>query len=279
MSYFGFYDYGTFHISLEDTIRGSYYNLSESGFAYQIRANCWSSGINNYKTAIYNYGGAGNPTTLVAQSEEVEVASGGPTWYTFTLTTTPLLTAGTYYLVAISDGLGYLRAITNGSDKGFAKSSTYPTFPNEITGETPDSRAFCIVCDYTTPKGDLIIYYDSLNIDYIDCKCSRWDVDNYNIVLETWLTKSQLQTLRDNIRPGATDELYKLLGRPKYVDKTWTGDNTLRIVPNPAGSSTLNKMRNEKLIFVKNISDSPIKGDSGWINVKIEGYISGMGAL
>jgi hypothetical protein len=43
--------------------------------------------------------------------------------------------------------------------------------------------------------------------------------------------------------------------------------------------SSLYKTRKDTLIYVKNINDSPIEGDSGWINVKIEGTISGSGDL
>ena len=34
-------------------------------------------------------------------------------------------------------------------------------------------------------------------------------------------------------------------------------------------------MRSEKLIFVKGISDVPIDGQSGFLGIKIEGYVSG----
>ena len=122
---------------------------------------------------------------------------------------------------------------------------------------------------------DLRIYYDSLTgSDYIDCDCSRWDVQNYSIIIETWLKKSQLQTLRNNITPGATGELYTILGKPKYYDKTWQGENTIKISPID-GSSTLDEMRSDKLIYVKNISDNCVEGPKGWLSVKIEGSISG----
>jgi len=124
---------------------------------------------------------------------------------------------------------------------------------------------------------DLYIYYDSFTgNDYIDCYCSRWDTNNYEIVIETWIKKTDLQTLRDNITPNAVGELYNILGRPKYYDKTWSSENTLKLKPNSNSStSNLNNMRREKLIYVKNITDSPIKGANGWFNVKIEGYVSG----
>ena len=133
---------------------------------------------------------------------------------------------------------------------------------------------------------DLRIYYSSLSAPhYIDCLCSRWDYDDYSVIVETWLTKSQLKILRNNIVPGAAGELYQILSRPTFYDQTWEGNNTIRIVPNHRYNSnweeitTIPYMRNEKLIYVKDISDSPIEGTSGYLSVKIEGYTSGSSDL
>ena len=123
---------------------------------------------------------------------------------------------------------------------------------------------------------DLKIYYSGTA--YIEGRTSRYDQQDYSIIFETWLKKSDLNTLRDNIRPGATAELYNVLGKPRFYDKTWVADNTIRIKPNYSSNnsnSNLMYMREEQVIYVKNISDSPIKGGSGWLNLKIEGYISG----
>ena len=126
-------------------------------------------------------------------------------------------------------------------------------------------------------RGDLNI---SGNNCSIDCWCSRWDVQDYSIIIETWLTKSELQDLRNSIRPGAVGELYKILGRPLYYDSSWDGSNTLKFTPDTNSHSTLYKMRGGvKLGYVKNITTSPLPGDSGWINVKLDCYISGSGKL
>jgi len=95
-----------------------------------------------------------------------------------------------------------------------------------------------------------------------------------------------LNTLIDNIVPGAADELYNILGRPRYYDKTWRANNTIRLTPNVYtrkfedswtgdNNSNLINMRNDTLIFVKNITTHPIVGSKGWIQCKIEGFISG----
>jgi len=129
--------------------------------------------------------------------------------------------------------------------------------------------------EYIPNLGDLLIYYNSLmDEDYIDCNCSRWDVNDYSIIVETVLDKNKIQTLNDNIVPGAVGELYSILGKPNYYDKTWDDKNTLKLVPNVNNDSTLKSMREEKIIYVKNIMYHPI-GDTNHVNVKIEGLVSG----
>jgi hypothetical protein len=125
--------------------------------------------------------------------------------------------------------------------------------------------------------GDLRIYYSSLSDpDYIKCWCNRWDQNDWNIVVETFLDKSDLQTLTNNITPGAVGELYEVLGSRIHYDQTWAGENTLKLVPNPTFTkSELNKMREDTIIYVKNISSTPFEGTSGFLDVKIEGIVSG----
>jgi len=139
--------------------------------------------------------------------------------------------------------------------------------------------------------GDLLIYYNGGSEDsgdYVDCWCSRWDIQNYDIIIETWIKKDDVQTLQDNIRPGAVGELYTILGKPLYYDKSWDGSNTLRLKPNYHKSrntvtglysgeypTEIPNMRSEKLIYVSNITSTPLEGNKEWINVKIEGKISG----
>ena len=125
---------------------------------------------------------------------------------------------------------------------------------------------------------NLLIYYGDMNTsNCIDCICTRWNVDGYETIVTAILTKEQLQTLRENITPGAVGELYKILGRPKYYDQTWKGNNTLKLKPNPNPakmSNRLSKLRDETIVFVKNITEHPL-GDTQYLDVKIEGYVSG----
>ena len=127
----------------------------------------------------------------------------------------------------------------------------------------------------TVYGGDLDIYYSSLTGDhFINCKDSRWTTDNYSITIETWLNKTQLQTLQNNTVPGATKEVYKIIDEPHWFDTTWKGENTLYMVPRTSHESNLKYMHSPKVCYVKNISSSPIAGQSGYINVKIECMIS-----
>lgn len=126
---------------------------------------------------------------------------------------------------------------------------------------------------------DLAIFYgQGLDTEYIDCRCSRWDVQDYSVTVETWLYKDNVDTLMENIRPGAVRELYKILGKPHFVDSSWQGYNTLRLYPTPSSqkmnNSTLHRMRRNQIIYPKTITIHPIR-NSQWIETKIEGYISG----
>jgi len=81
-----------------------------------------------------------------------------------------------------------------------------------------------------------------------------------------------LDSLISNIVPGATDELYTILGKPTYYDKTWQGRNTIKVKPHP--SSNLRNMRSNRVIFPKSVTTHPIT-NTEWIEVKIEGFLSG----
>ena len=105
---------------------------------------------------------------------------------------------------------------------------------------------------------------------YIECPCSRWDQDDYSITIETYLSKSQRDTLRSHIKPGAVKELYQILGRPVYYDTSF-GSNTITVTP-IAGTQLAN-MRSEKTIYVRNYSESITPSNE--FRVKIVGYISG----
>lgn len=137
-------------------------------------------------------------------------------------------------------------------------------------------------------EGDLLIYYGSLSgSSYIDSWCTRWDQTDWGIVVETFMNESELRVLLNNITPGAVGELYEVLGSKVYYDQTWNSDNTIKFVPNRftkrvvgesaegENVSNIAYMREEILVYVKNITTSDIEGSSGLINVKIDAVKSG----
>ena len=142
------------------------------------------------------------------------------------------------------------------------------TFPFIFGGDAPTSEIV------TFTDKDLSIYYGAGLGSSFDVRCSRWDCDNYNIIVEAWLTKSQLNALMNNTRPGAVKELKRVIFSPKFYDMSWSSRNTLKL--KPVQNTNLYKMRgSEKIIYPTNISSSPLPGDSMWINVKLEGKLSG----
>ena len=137
-----------------------------------------------------------------------------------------------------------------------------------------------LTSDYLSENEDLLIYYNTLTgSDYICCWCSRWDINNYDVIIETWLTKTQLSTLRSNVVPGAIGELHIATIGESYYDSTWEGKNTLKLTLNPISTSNLKNMRNETTIYVKSINTSPVEGTNGYINTKIEGKTRGSGII
>jgi hypothetical protein len=168
-------------------------------------------------------------------------------------------------------------------DHNFASHIAFPYFFSEFPVGTPsggiwlrEEPIIVIIAVPITTYKDLLIYYDTLtDNDFIECWCSRWDIDNYSVIAETWLKEDEYNTIKDNTRPGAVAELFNILGKPHYYDKSWSGKNTLRLKPNPLSHSTLPEMRKDTIIYVKNITTYVPDGVSGFIYTKIEGYISG----
>jgi len=122
---------------------------------------------------------------------------------------------------------------------------------------------------------DLVI---SGNNCHILCWTKRWSVSNYSLTLETWMSKSDLQDLRNSVVPGASSELYSILGRKYFFDQTWQANNTIVLIPQDTTYGNLSMMRPEKVVFVKSIVDNPCEGQmgrDGYLNVKLEFNPSG----
>ena len=103
--------------------------------------------------------------------------------------------------------------------------------------------------------------------DSIDCWASRFDIDNYNITIETILSPGDRNDLFKNITPGAVRELYNILGTPYFIDSTYSSGNTINV--DPIGN--LADIVNSYKIAIKSISDTPIGAGNKLFSVKIEG--------
>lgn len=98
------------------------------------------------------------------------------------------------------------------------------------------------------------------------CWNSRWDEENYNITVETFIDACDRNFLFRNVIPGAYTEQYNILGTPKYIDLTYTSSNTL--VYEPISGYGISSLRQKRTVAVKNISDSFINRDT--FKIKIE---------
>lgn len=142
------------------------------------------------------------------------------------------------------------------------------TYTLDVTDLSQD-LSFNLDHQYT----DLKVYYNGSN--YIDVWCSDWTVTDKSIAITFVVTKSQLDTLKSNTRPGAVRELYECLGDKVYVDTTFNNDNTLKFTPIDHIHSNLYSDRRETTGFVNNISYTPIGAhNKKWV-CQIECFVSG----
>ena len=113
------------------------------------------------------------------------------------------------------------------------------------------------------------IYYsgNSFPTYFINAPISRWDEDNWDVIIETFLTSSNRDTLFAHVQPGIYSEKTNQLGWTIITDTTYNSGNTLIIEPqHPFGVSSL---RESRTIVVTNISDGFIT--PRYFGIKIEG--------
>lgn len=126
---------------------------------------------------------------------------------------------------------------------------------------------------YIEHVGDLDIHYSGSW--FARGWCTRYDQDNHDLVIETFIKDELIQDIVDNTVPKAVGEWHIATRGYKYYDSTWKGKNTLHLSSNNSTGSNLRYMRNDVDIFPENITAVPAVGASGWVNLKIEGKISG----
>lgn len=101
----------------------------------------------------------------------------------------------------------------------------------------------------------------------IRCWNTRWDEQNYDVIIETFIDACDRNYLMDNIIPGAVKEVYNILGTPKFIDMTYKSGNTL--IYEPIHEYGLSSLRQRRVIGIKNISDTFINNEI--FGIKIEG--------
>jgi len=197
-------------------------------------------------------------------------------WVEVSFSTNPTLSRNTKYALTVfctgdsSNYLGWKYKDSDGYSGGNREFSS--DGGNSWSSYTEDFYFNIFGSKARTIPTTLRIYYSSLSSPhYIECPCVRWDTSDYSITIETILDKTDRNTLFTHITPGAVSELYNILGKPFYVDKTFEGNNTIRLAP--ISGTSLYEIRSEKIIYVKNYSETDI--DPNWLHIKIEGYISG----
>jgi len=139
----------------------------------------------------------------------------------------------------------------------------------EPTWDTPGGESTESVATHYDEGDSLRIYISCNNYpnNYIDCFCTRWDESNESVTFETVLGSGARNFLFQNVVPGAVTNLYTILGEPYNIDSTYSSSNT--IIISPLGGTGLSGLRQERVIGVKNISDT------FWVpnkfSVKVEG--------
>jgi hypothetical protein len=103
------------------------------------------------------------------------------------------------------------------------------------------------------------------NVD-IRCWNTRFDISNYDVVIETFLEPTDRHFLFRNIIPGAIREYSNPLGWVINLDETYRSANTL--IFEPISGYGLSGLRSSKTVLVKSANDTFITKD--YFGIKLE---------
>lgn len=103
----------------------------------------------------------------------------------------------------------------------------------------------------------------------IRCWDTRWDEENYNVIIETFIDACDRNYLANRITPAAVTELYNILGVPHFIDLTYSSSNSL--IAEPISGFGISGLRERRVIAVKNYTDHFINPET--YGIKIEGSI------
>jgi hypothetical protein len=151
---FGNTNTGTEYYFIENTIVGSLFTATDSGWADSITAYLQiTTSTKNVKCAIYKH----SDLSLVAYTQERAISPSSPSWQTFPFSEPkPNLTAGTPYILVAwsSSGTGdacfYRQDGT--TDQAHYDDITYVSaWPNPLAVTAHGARNYCIYCTYSKP--------------------------------------------------------------------------------------------------------------------------------
>lgn len=226
----------------------------------------WKSSVNNVDGEWHNIITNKTNTKITVYFDGSEVNSVSTTKTTYDEDSPGRLPVGTWRgwlsdLKIFNNGLSDIDIERVSSDKFYVPDETVLWYNvNALEDGSLNDRVGSN--DATMYSPITLTYEDSIN-----CWASRFDIDNYNITVETQLTPGQRNDLFNHVTPGAVRELYNILGTPYFIDSTYSSGNTLIFSP----SGNLSDIVNEYKIAVKSISDTPIGAGNKLFNVKIEG--------
>ena len=88
---------------------------------------------------------------------------------------------------------------------------------------------------------------------YIDCWANRWDYNDYDIIVETFMSSGARDFLFSNIIPGSIREYRNILGKTIQLDGTFESGNTL--ILEPISGYGLSSLRSRKKVYVHHAKD------------------------
>ena len=147
----------------------------------------------------------------------------------------------------------YVSSAGYGAGEDWSDAETFGTKPADITGDA----------------GNMFIYYSCNRYpNYaIRCWCKRWDEDNYDIIVETFLASGDRDTLFKYIKPGAIREYNNSLGWTINLDGTYSeSGNTL--ILEPIHGYPLSSIRSRRVVVVKNATDNVTSRK--YFNIKLD---------
>ena len=259
-SYFSTLNSESDYTKESDTVLHMYavYNENPTATITNI-SGCVASGVSTVTLSAKCTGGPGN----VKFYYETGSTGGGtdPSEWRYSSQYEDTVTSGEYItkqITGLSPGTGYCyRAYISSNNLGGGDD----WFDSTITFGTSEGHRW--------DEGDSLRIYYSCNqypANYVDCWASRWDESNYDVIIEAWMGSGARNALFHNLKPGAVRELYKVLGKPTFIDSTYSSGNTL--ILQPLASYGLSSLREKRTVAVKNISDTFVTRDK--FNVKLE---------